>query len=155
MMLIRMTITILLIATFKATVEGYGLPIFYSLDNEWKSSADDTLGYNNAPQSQALSTWGNFRKKSHKLFPSVVSNSSSSLNSVLENLYLYRLHKFSIKLCKIFFQSPLDTIKWRLPLVQRRNGGGATLRGVGQMNDKRDQDLKIAMDGLRRYFGRI
>ena len=23
------------------------------------------------------------------------------------------------------------------------------------MNDKRDQDLKIAMDGLRRYFGRI
>ena len=85
MMLIRMTITILLIATFKATVEGYGLPIFYSLDNEWKSSADDTLGYNNAPQSQALSTWGNFRKKSHKLFPSVVSNSSSSLNSVLEN----------------------------------------------------------------------
>jgi len=122
MILIRMSITILLIATLRATVDGYGLPIFYSIDKEWKNTADDPLGFNNDHQSDTLGTWNNFNKKAHKMFPSV---------------------------------SPVDTIKWRLPLVQRRNGGGGTLQGVGQMNDKRDKDLKIAMDGLRRYFSRL
>jgi len=122
MILIRMSITILLIAAFRVAVDGYGLPIFYSIDKEWKNTADDPLGFNNDHQSDTLGTWNNFNKKAHKMFPSV---------------------------------SPLDTIKWRLPLVQRRNGGGGTLQGVGQMNDKRDKDLKIAMDGLRRYFSRL
>ena len=73
MMLIRLSITILVLATFKASVEGYGLPIFYSIDKEWKHSADDPLGYNNDHQSQSLGTWNHFNKKAHKLFPSVVS----------------------------------------------------------------------------------
>ena len=73
MILIRMSITILLIATFRAAVDGYGLPIFYSIDKEWKNTADDHLGFNNDHQSDTLGTWNNFNKKAHKMFPSVVS----------------------------------------------------------------------------------
>ena len=72
-MFIRMSITILLIATFRAAVDGYGLPIFYSIDKEWKNTADDPLGFNNDHQSDTLGTWNNFNKKAHKMFPSVVS----------------------------------------------------------------------------------
>ena len=95
MMLIRLSITILVLATFKASVEGYGLPIFYSIDKEWKHSADDPLGYNNDHQSQSLGTWNHFNKKAHKLFPSVVSQFKclSLLNDTIRHIYAKKKEK--------------------------------------------------------------
>ena len=99
MILIRMSITILLIATLRATVDGYGLPIFYSIDKEWKNTADDPLGFNNDHQSDTLGTWNNFNKKAHKMFPSVVSQfqvktKSFNYEKCLMNQFIFNFFNF-------------------------------------------------------------
>ena len=72
MLFIRMSITILVITTLKATAEGYGLPLLHSIDNDWKTALDDPFEYTNDHQN-TLGTWNNLHKKAHKLFPSMVS----------------------------------------------------------------------------------
>ena len=75
MLFIRMSITILVITTLKATTEGYGLPLFHSIDNDWKTALDDPFEYTN-DHHNTLGTWNNLNKKAQKLFPSMVSHFS-------------------------------------------------------------------------------
>ena len=75
MTFIRITITILALTIFKVSAEGINLPIFYNLDNDWKTP-DESIGYNNDRIFERPSGYwyNNFDTKSYKTSPSVVSN---------------------------------------------------------------------------------
>ena len=151
MTLIRLSITILALTIFKASAAGVNLPIFYSVDNDWKVP-EDPFGYNHDRLKAGY--WNdNTDTKPYKIFPSAVSN----FNYIKVLLTLIFKVSFILLLIIMIFllqESPLDVIKWRLPRPQQRDYNGRMQR-VARLNGIKRDDLKVAMDGLRRYFGRI
>ena len=74
MMLIRIPITILLIAIFKTTVEGVTLPLFYNVENDW-NGGDESLEHNNSPQGgyTLLGNWNNIDRRGLNRHTALVS----------------------------------------------------------------------------------